>query len=73
MKQTLKMWRQFAINFRYCYSAKRATKNMSTSRMRLASARLPTFVIYLQDHNRFNPIAVVVKNCFGACLVEVTV
>jgi len=59
------MRRQFTINFRFCYSARRATNSMSTSRMRLASPSLPTFVTYLQDHNRFNPIAVVVKNCFS--------
>jgi len=36
MKQTSNMRRQLAINLKYCYSARRATQNMSASR------RLPT-------------------------------
>jgi len=42
MKQTLNTWRQLAINLRYCCSTRRATQNMSVSRMRLASRSLPT-------------------------------
>jgi len=40
MKQTLNMRRQLAVNLRYCYSAGRATQNMSTSRS------LPTIALY---------------------------
>jgi len=36
------MRRQLAINLKYCYSARRATQNMSASGMRLASRSLPT-------------------------------
>jgi len=49
MKQALSVRRQLAINLRYCYSARRATQNMSASRMRLANLSLPNIDIYLRN------------------------
>jgi len=39
MKQTINMRRQLAVNLKYCYSARRATQNMS------ASCSLPTIAL----------------------------
>jgi len=36
MKQTLSIWWQLVINWRYCHPARRATPNMSTSHVMYA-------------------------------------
>jgi len=42
MKQTLSMRRQLAINLRYCYSARRAMRNMLASFLWCTSRSSPT-------------------------------
>jgi len=46
MKQTFNIRRQLAIDLRYCYSARRATQNMSASRS------LPTIDVEYGDRSR---------------------
>jgi len=45
MTKTLNMKRQLVIIFRYCYSARRATQNLSANQMRFTSPSFLTIVL----------------------------
>jgi len=59
MKQTLNMRRQLPINLKYCYSARRATRNMSASRSlpTIYSRSRPVTSIGLQGAKSFVTVA----------------